>query len=174
MFEISRGKDFINYLTNYLSTTNFTLNVRNLMGLVFDRETCRYMDEIMLVNEKYRGDNYVFDYVPSVYREVLNKIEDYLDLCKSWGKPVLLLFGSNDGVTKKSFKQFGHNQVDENIVFMHIQDASHVTPCMDSMFQISKFTPVVSFFKQGFESICEEEELNISKNCPSKTFACII
>jgi len=69
-----------------------------------------------------------------------------LDLIKNWNKPALLLYGTEDGVTKDTLSYYPDNYVDNNILFRHIQGASHITPCMDSNSQLSKLNLVVNYF----------------------------
>ena len=38
--------------------------------------------------------------------------------------------------------------IDKNITVNHIQDASHVTPCMDTESNISKLKPIIKFYKK--------------------------
>ena len=70
----------------------------------------------------------------------------YLSSIKSWGKPALLLFGNNDGVTRKTISYYKDGFIDKNIKVRSVSGASHVTPCMDSIQQLSKLISVVAFF----------------------------
>jgi pimeloyl-ACP methyl ester carboxylesterase len=150
ILELSKGSGFIKYLANYLTSYKYNLNTKNILKYIFDEETCRYLLDVMLVEEEYKGDNYLFEFESSLYLDIMNVITGYLDLIKNWGKPALLLFGSEDKVTKTTFKHFSDNEIDENVQFKYLSRASHVTPCMRSHSQLSKLEPVALFFSEIF------------------------
>ena len=147
-FERKSQKSFIDYLMKYLSSYDYHINIRHLVKYVFDKETCRYLEEVMLKDEDYCYDNYTFDFDSNILLYFKRVVDDYLKLIKEWNKPALLLFGTEDGVTKKTFNYYQDNSVEDNILYKHIRGASHVTPCMDSKVQLSKLQPAVSFYKQ--------------------------
>jgi hypothetical protein len=60
----------------------------------------------------------------------------------------LLLFGTEDGVTKRTLGYYQDDFVEGNIKFKHVAGASHVTPCMDSVNQLSKLEEVISFYRE--------------------------
>ena len=40
--------------------------------------------------------------------------------------------------------------IDENISVNHMQDASHVTPCMDTESNLSKLQPIIKFYQDTY------------------------
>ena len=144
----TRNNAFISYLINYLTTYKYSINIRNMIRYIFDEETCNYLENVMLKNEEYYSNNYVFDFDSTLFKYFKGMADMYLDSIKKWNKPALLIFGSNDGVTKKTLDYYKHKNVGTNIQIMEIPNASHVTPCMDSRYQISKLEPIVNFFTQ--------------------------
>ncbi len=143
-----RQNSFIDYLVRYLSTYDYGINIRQLVKYIFDKETCRYLEDVMLKDEGYCYDNYIFDFDSNILMYIKGIIDVYFNLIKEWGNPALLLFGTEDGVTKRTLNFYPDKFVVDNILFKHIRGASHVTPCMDSMVQLSKLQPVVSFYKR--------------------------
>lgn len=144
----ARQKGLISYLIKYLSTYDYSINIKHMLRAIFDRETCIYLDEVMLNNEEYHPDNYVFDFNSEIFGILKEQVDTYLNNITNWGKPALLLFGSDDGVTRKTRRYYKNNPLGKNIQFMEIPGASHVTPCMSSINQLSKLEPVIAFFEQ--------------------------
>jgi len=156
--QVKRASSFIDYLVKYLSTYNYSINIRRILKYVFDKETCRFLEDVMLKDESYCGDTYVFDFDSRIFMDIKNVVDNYVNYIKKWGKPALILYGTEDGTTFKTIKHFLDNSEDENITFKHIRGASHVTPCMDSLFQVSKLKPVIHFFEQTVEISKYEEK----------------
>ena len=148
--ELKKGKGFINYLAKYISTYKYSLNMRNILTHIFDQETCRYLENVMMVEDEYKGNNYVFEFDSSFYLDIMNILTNYIELIKKWDKQTLILFGTQDGVTKTSLNYYNHNQTENKVLFKHVDYGSHVTPCMKSRFQLSKLDPVVQFYSRVF------------------------
>lgn len=145
----NRQKGLISYLINYLSTYNYSINIRNLLKGIFDKETCIYLEDVMMKDKEYRSDNYTFDFNSNMFMYIKELVDNYLKTLNTWGKPVLLLFGSNDGVTRKTTKHYRKNPFNNNnIKIIEIPNASHVTPCMDTHQELIKLEPAVAFFEQ--------------------------
>lgn len=143
-----RQTRFIEYLINYISTYDYSINIRHLLKYIFDEETCIYLENVMLVDEKYNGENYNFNFESNMIKDMLASIYTSINHIKDWNKPTLFIFGSKDGVTKNTIKHYKHGVIDGNIRFHHIPDASHVTPCMDTKLQLSKLSPTISFYRK--------------------------
>ena len=153
-FQGSRQNSFSDYLIKYLSSYGYSVNTRHLLKHIFDQETCRYLENVMLKDDEYRSDNYVFEFNSKMFQVIKELSDEYLILIKKWSKPALLLFGTQDGVTKKTLKYYPNGATEDNITINHIHDASHVTPCMNDKSQLSKLHPIITFFKQ-FNNIAE-------------------
>jgi hypothetical protein len=149
IYELSEGRrgGFIEYLVNYLSTFGYGVNVRNLMKYVFDSETMSYLEEVMMCEEEYNCSSYDFNFKPEMFSNARRMIEEYLENIKKWNKPTMLAFGTEDKLTKKTIKHYKNNYEEDNIIFKHLENASHVTPCMQSIHQLSKLEPVIDFYK---------------------------
>ncbi len=132
--EGKRQKSFVSYLIKYLSSYNYSINVRNLLGQIFDKETCNFLEDVMLRDDEYCYGNYLFDFDSEMFTYVKQIVDDYTGLIKRWGKPALLLFGEHDGVTRKTLRFYPDKSIERNLMVMHIPKASHVTPCMDSKY----------------------------------------
>lgn len=145
--EITRQRSFLDYLVRYLSEYDYSLNIRNLMRYIFDKETCDYLDDVMLKEAAYCSENYNYVFESSMFLDFKNIVDEYTEIIKRWDKPALLLFGTEDGVTKKTLNHYADNTIDDNLIFKHIRGASHITPCMNSRYQLSKFEPAVKFMK---------------------------
>jgi hypothetical protein len=105
----------------------------------------------MLKEEEYNPATYDFNLDSRIFMDLKKIVDDYINYIKEWNKPALLLFGKEDGVTRKTLKMYKDNSADGNILFKHIQGASHVTPCMSSHFQLSKLEPIISFYKEIYK-----------------------
>ena len=114
---------------------------------IFDKETCIFLENIMLKDDDYCSKNYIFNFDSPMVVYVQETLDHYLDSITSWGKPALLLFGSNDRVTRKTLSYYRKKKISNNIKIKEIQNTSHITPCMDTRYQLSKLQPVVDFYK---------------------------
>jgi len=121
-----RQTRFIEYLINYISTYDYSINIRHLLEYIFDKETCIYLENVMLVDEKYNAENYNFDFESNMIKDMLTSIDASINLIKEWNKPALFIFGSKDGVTKKSKKYYKHGDVDKKILFHHIPNVPRI------------------------------------------------
>jgi hypothetical protein len=145
----ARRKNFVQYLLQYISKYNYPINLKNLVNHIFDKETSRYLTEVMFKDEKYGHQNYDFNGNFSQIEGVINAIEQYIDKLKHWGKPVLLLFGSNDTLTEKTRNYYPDGYKEENITIKHIYGVSHVTPCMESKLNLIKLSPALTFYMKN-------------------------
>ena len=143
----TRQRNFVQYLITYLNTYDYNINIRKLVKHIFDKETSRYLIEVMLKDKNYGYQDFTFD--SQIVNDIINTVDQYFDTLKQWGKPVLLLFGTNDTLTKKTSNYYEDNSVEDNITIKHLQDASHVTPCMESIFELSKLNPAIKFYAKN-------------------------
>jgi pimeloyl-ACP methyl ester carboxylesterase len=143
----TRQTSFISYLINYLTSYDYSINIKNMIGRIFDEETCRYLENVMLKDDEYCSNNYVFDFNSNLFKYFKEIVDNYLDSINIWNKPALLLFGTNDGITKRTLTFYKNKQLDPNIQMMEIPNASHITPCMASRYQLSKLRPIVDFYE---------------------------
>ena len=111
-----RKLGFINYLYNYISKYNYSFNVSNLLNYIFDEETCIYLKEVMLKDESYKGNNYIFEFESSTYKNISKYIKNYLYNIEIWKKPALILFGENDKVTEFAPAKDGLSIEKDNLV----------------------------------------------------------
>ena len=143
----TRQTSFISYLINYLTSYDYSINIKNMIGRIFDEETCRYLENVMLKDDEYCSNNYVFDFNSNLFKYFKEIVDNYLDSINIWNKPALLLFGTNDRITKRTLNYYKNKQLDPNIQIKEIPNASHITPCMASKYQLSKLRPIVDFYK---------------------------
>jgi hypothetical protein len=169
--ELSRGSGFLNYLANYISTYNYNLNIKNVLKHIFDDETCRYLENVMHVEDEFHGENYVYTFDSSIYTDIIKIISNYIGLLKDWGKPTLILLGSEDKVTKTSLKHYKHGIREDNIIFRHAPNASHVTPCMQSKVQLSKLDDILPFYKKIVEVKTQQSVQNNYQYSFSEAFS---
>jgi pimeloyl-ACP methyl ester carboxylesterase len=147
--ENQRKKNFLQYLITYLTKYDYGVNLRNLVKYVFDKETSRYLIEVMLKDKDYGCEYYDFNFDSQIVKDFVKIIEQYFDSLQKWGKPVLLLFGSNDTLTKKTCNYYKDNFKLDNITIKHLHGASHVTPCMESLLNLSKLNPALTFYRKN-------------------------
>lgn len=147
-----RRRGFIKYLVNYLTRFNYEVNVENLLRYIFDKETYRYLNDVMLRETQYHSHNYDYNLQPTMFTNIQEKIENYLNQIKTWGKPTMLLFGTGDKITERTLKHYEDNHVEENILFRHLHGASHITPCMQHLDQLSRLYPVIIFCREIYQS----------------------
>ena len=143
-----RRRGFIKYLVNYLTSFNYEVDVENLLRYIFDKETYRYLNEVMLRETQYHSHNYDFNLQPNMFTNIQEIIDNYLNQIKAWGKPAMLLFGTGDKITQRTLKQYEDNHVEENILFRHLHGASHITPCMQHPDQLSRLYPIIQFYRE--------------------------
>ena len=157
--EKTRQKNFLQYLINYLTTYDYGIDLRNLVKFVFDKETSRYLIEVMLKDKDYGYEHYDFHFDSYIFKDAIKTLDQYFVTLKNWGKPGLLLFGSKDTLTKRTCKYYQDNLIEENITVKHLQGASHVTPCMESIHNLSKLRPAISFYLKNLN-------MNLKNNKP--------
>ena len=143
----NRQKGFIQYLIKYLYSFDYSVDLRNMLPLLFDGETSRYLKEIMMVEPDYSGGNYDFSLDPELVQDGVDYLGRYLDDLRAWGKPAMLLYGANDSLVSNSMKHLPDGHRMDNILVKHIKGASHVTPCMDSLVNLKKLDPLLLFHR---------------------------
>ena len=107
----------------------------------------------MIKNERFGYMNYDFNIDLQMFMDVFNIIDEYINLIKKWGKPTLLLFGTLDTLVDITRSHYYDGYVDENITIKHIPECSHVTPCMESVNQLSKLYPIIQFYKNQMRAL---------------------
>jgi pimeloyl-ACP methyl ester carboxylesterase len=143
----NRHRSFINYLTNYLYSFDYSVDLRNLLHLLFDKETTRYLRNVMMVDPEYKCETYDYNLDPDWVQDAVDYLGLYLEELREWGKPALILYGENDSLVAKSMKALPDGHRMDNILVKHVKGASHVTPCMDSLVNLKKLDHVVLFHK---------------------------
>jgi pimeloyl-ACP methyl ester carboxylesterase len=138
---------FIKSLIKYVSYIKPSVNVKRFTSYIFDEETCDYLINVMLMDKNYGYQHYNFDGDLKMCRDILIFIDEYINLIKKWGKPALLLFGTHDTLVDNTRSYYYDGYVDNNVTVKHIPDCSHVTPCMESVHQLSKLNSVIKFYK---------------------------
>ncbi len=159
--EKTRQKNFLQYLLNYLTTYDYGINLRNLMKYIFDKETNRYLLNVMLKDKDYGYEHYDFNFDSHIFKDIVIILDQYFDTLKKWGKPALLLFGSNDTLTKKTCNYYKDNLIEENITIKHVHGASHVTPCMESTLNLSKLNPAISFYRKNHNIDLKQKQIRL-------------
>jgi pimeloyl-ACP methyl ester carboxylesterase len=160
----TRNKNFVQYLIKYVSKYDYHVNIKNLIKYIFDKETSRYLYDIMFKDENYGYQNYNFDGDFSQIDGVITAIEQYFNTLLKWGKPVLLLFGSNDTLTKKTINYYKDSYNEGNITIKHISGASHITPCMESTLNLTKLNAALYFYQKNHNIRPETKTENICTN----------
>lgn len=143
----NRERGFLNYLVKYLYSFDYSVNLRNLLHNLFDKETVRYLKEVMMVEPEYSGENYDFELDSELVQEGVESLNIYLDTLTVWGKPTLLLFGENDSLVSKSMKALPDGHRMDNILVKHVKRASHIAPCMDNLVNLKKLESIVLFHR---------------------------
>ncbi len=124
-----------------------SINVKKLFKYVYDEETCNYLLNVMIKNERFGYMNYNYDFDLKIIIDLLDTSNEYINLIKKWGKPALLLYGNQDTLNDKTRSYYYDGYVDDNITVKHIPELSHITPCVESPHQLSKLYPVIQFYK---------------------------
>lgn len=143
----NREKGFLNYLIKYLYSFDYKVDLKNLLHLVFDKETVRYLKNVMMVNPVYGGDQYDFNFDPEVLQDMVSILTNYIDDLRDWGRPVLMMLGEYDSLVVKTLKALPDGERLDNVFVKHVKRASHVTPCMDSMMNLKKLDPLLLFHR---------------------------
>lgn len=143
----NRQRGFIQYLIKYLQSFDYGVDLREMLPYLFDGETSRYLKEVMMVEPEYSGENYDFTLDPKLVQDLVEYLGSYLDDLKEWGKPAMLLYGTNDSVVSNSMRHLPDGHRMDNILVKHVKGASHVTPCMDSLANMKKLDPMLLFHR---------------------------
>lgn len=143
----NREKGFLNYLLNYLYSFNYKVDLRNLLQYVFDKETLIFLNEVMMQDPAFGYEHYDFNLDPDIILDALDILSGYIQKLKDWGKPTMMMFGTNDTLVKKSRKALPDGYIDENILVKHIKNASHVTPCMNRHVDLRKMDALLLFHR---------------------------
>jgi len=143
----NREKGFLNYLLRYLYSFDYTVDLRNLLQYVFDKETMRFLSDVMMRDPEFGHEHYNYDLDPDLTHEGMDLLSCYFDKLKEWGKPTMIMLGTNDTLVNKSRDALPDSYIDENIFVKHIKHASHVTPCMDSLSNLKKLDALILFHR---------------------------
>ena len=143
----SSEKGFINYLLSYLYSFDYKVDLRNLLHYVFDKETLRFLNDVMMKAPEFGYEHYDFNLNPEIIQDAVTILSEYTKKLKDWGKPSLMMFGTNDILVQKSRKALPDGHLDENILVKHIKNASHVTPCMNTHVDLRKLDALLLFHK---------------------------
>lgn len=162
--EATGKRNVLQYVIDYLSTYNYKIDLKNLTNYIFDKETSRYLENIMLKEKEYGYEYYDFNLEPRIFQEVTQIILSYFDSLIDWGKPALLLFGSEDKLTKRTYNYYINNYKNKNVIIKQIKGASHVIPCMESKLNLSKLNDAINFFNENKKTTLEQkQEIKIIK-----------
>lgn len=143
----TRQKGFLNYLMKYLYSFDYKVDLKNLLHLIFDKETFRYLKHVMMEDPEYRGDQYDFYLDSDVLQDMVGILTRYIPNLKEWGKPVLMMLAQYDSLVEKSIKAYPDGHRMDNILVKHVKRASHVTPCMDSLMNMKKLDSILMFHR---------------------------
>lgn len=143
----NRQKGFINYLIKYLYSFDYKVDLRNMLHYVFDKETIRYLKNVMMVNPEYRGEQYDFNLDPEVIQDAVTILTSYLNNLRSLGKPTLLMYGQQDTLVSNAMKAMPDGYRMDNMIVKHVRYASHVTPCMSSLVNLQKLDSMLLFHR---------------------------
>ena len=143
----NREKGFLNYLLGYLYSFDYKVDVRNLLQYVFDKETLKFMNDVMMRDPEFGHEHYDFDLNPDILQDAVAILSGYVKKLRDWGKPTMMMFGTKDTLVKKSRNALPDGYIDENILVKHVKHASHVTPCMDSLVNLMKLDAILLFHR---------------------------
>ncbi len=143
----NREKRFLNYLLGYLYSFDYKIDLRNLFQYVFDKETLRFLNDVMMRDPEFGHEHYDYNLDSDITQDALGVLSGYFEKLKDWGKPAMMMFGTNDTLVKKSRDALPDGCIDENILVKHIKHASHVTPCMDNRVHLMKLDSLLLFHR---------------------------
>jgi len=143
----NREKGFINYLLGYLYSFDYKVDLRNLLHLVFDKETTRFLNEVMMRDPEFGHEHYDFNLDPHIIQDAVAILSGYFDKLRTWGKPMIMMLGTNDTLVKKTRDALPDGYIDENILVKHVKHASHMTPCMDNLANLMKLDALLLFHR---------------------------
>ena len=143
----SSEKGFINYLLGYLDSFDYKVDLRNLLHYVFDKETLRFLNDVMMQVPEFGYEHYDFNLNPDIIQDAVSILSGFIEKLKAWGKPTMMMFGTNDILVKKSRKALTDGYLDDNILVKHVKNASHVTPCMNTHTDLRKLDALLLFHK---------------------------
>lgn len=143
----NREKGFLNYLLGYLYSFDYKVDMRNMLHLIFDKETVRFLNEVMMRDPEFGHEYYDFNLDPDIIQDAVAILSGYFDKLRAWGKPTMIMMGTEDTLVKKSMKALPDGYLDGNILVKHVKHASHVTPCMDSLANLKKLDAILLFHR---------------------------
>lgn len=144
--------EYNGFLLNYVY--KFLKNMRKIMGStfnmenytwIFDKETRNYYYNVMKVKEEYKTDMDKFEYEVDFLFDVMDIIPIFEKKILEWKNPALVLFGTEDSITRHSMKKYSDGFVNEHFVAGHILDGHHITPCREEPSELYKFKPMMDF-----------------------------
>lgn len=143
----NRQKGFLNYLIKYLYSFDYKVDLQNMLHYVFDKETVRYLKNVMMVEPEYCSGNYDFNLDPEIIQDAIGILTGYIENLRAWGKPTMLMYGKRDTLVANAMKAMPDGHRLDNLLIKHVKHASHVTPCMSSMMNIKKLDSMILFHK---------------------------
>jgi esterase/lipase len=144
--ELGGSRKFIYYFSKFLLNFVQTIDMNRLL-FIFDHETNQYLKKVMLNDIEFGYEAYNFKLKTRLVREILHAVENYYSNLEKTGIPTLILYGLNDSVVRKSVKHYPDRYTDNNIIVKHIQNASHITPCMETKKVLEKLKPAIDFYR---------------------------
>ncbi len=72
-------KGFLNYLLGYLYSFDYKVDMRNLLHLVFDKETVRFLNEVMMQDPEFGYEHYDFNLNPDLIQNAVPILLGYVD-----------------------------------------------------------------------------------------------
>ena len=135
------------YLRKMKKMMGKTFNMHNFEW-VFDKETRNYYYKTMKLNEEYKTHMDKFEYDIEFILDIMDIISNVENKILAWKNPALLLFGSHDTITRKSWNRYSNGYMCNNLVTGKIYRGHHITPCREEPFELNKLQPMIEFFKQ--------------------------
>jgi len=122
------------------------LDAENFMW-VFDKETRNYYNNVMKNHEEYGTYTEKSFVNVDLLFEIFNIIPNIEADILAWNNPALLLFGTEDIVTKYSMKYYSDCYKNKNLETRLIHEGHHITPCRMENYELEKFQPMINFLK---------------------------
>jgi pimeloyl-ACP methyl ester carboxylesterase len=166
---------YLKYMSGILKV-GFLRNMKvavNDFSKLFDEETRDYFFNVMMKRDEYGGDHYNLEYEFSYLLDSIDFLISYLDLFRTWGKPVLVSFGENDSVVRSSRHRYRDTERRGNIEFQVIPGGCHITPCREEPVEISKLRPIRDFLERNLASPDDESLYRESPEVPNPNLVAV-
>ena len=135
----------LDYLVQYLSQYQYPLDMRNLLPLIFNRETQAFLTQTILKDPQYRPQTIDLRLNPHTLQNPSTLATTYLPKLQQWGHPTLILLGTQDKLTQKTLKAYPHNHREGPVLFQHLHGATHITPCLNNPKLHTLLPPITRF-----------------------------